>query len=167
MCAAATLTFATNLPAPTLSRNLFLSFFRFISFNDLKLILLWQRRRRISAIGGVIWPKRALRHTPIHVASRCLIVASQCSHSLRLSPSVLRLLWRINFSAITLPRQRVIEARCELRAVLEPATVVFYELLIEFLINFRPPLPAQLPLPKSRNGAVIKFNFVAYFRGRN
>lgn len=128
--------------SPSLSRNLFLSFFRFISFNDLKLILLWQRRRRISAIGGVIWPKRALRHTPIHVASRCLIVASQCSHSLRLSPSVLLLLWRINFSAITLPRQRVIEARCELRA----ATVVFYELLIEFLINFHSP-PAQLPFP--------------------
>lgn len=129
----------------SLSRNLFLSFFRFISFNDLKLILLWQRRRRISAIGGVIWPKRALRHTPIHVASRCLIVASQCSHSLRLSPSVFLLLWRINFSAITLPRQRVIEARCELRAVLEPATVVFYELLIEFLINFHSPPQHSFP----------------------
>lgn len=91
-------------------------------------------QRRISAIGGVIWPKRALRHTPNHVASRCLIVALSAPSVPLLRLLVLLLLWRINFSAITLPRQRVIDAKCG--AAGSGWTVVFYELLIEFLIKF-------------------------------
>jgi len=77
---------------------------------------------RISAIGGVILPKRALRQSPILVASWSLIVLLLLL-TLMLMPAIPALPaadsapWRINFSAITLPRQRVIDTRILMRRV--------------------------------------------------